>query len=327
MINGFKKYFFLFAAIIILADYSYAQQAQVSVKIDTNRIRIGEQAKIELILNYDRQKSDKQIQWPEINDTIRKEIEVIDKTKPEPFNTKNTGTVRQFRQVITITSFDSGFWVIPPFKFFLKGDTTPIIESSALLLEVQTLQTDTAATSVKDIKPIFEEKWDWKALLPYVYWGTGILAILAAAIYLGYYMSKKNKKTQSAKPILTEPPHITALRELELIRQKKIWTDGKYKEYYTSITDVLRSYIEGRFEVNAMELTTEEILQIFRTQVVDTESKRKLQQILEISDFVKFAKATPIESENEMTLNYAFDFVNGTSRIFETVNNQENQTH
>lgn len=322
-----KKYFCVLAFLIFALNILIAQQAQVTVKLDTNRIRIGEQAKIELIFSYDPQKTNKQIDWPSIGDTIRKEIEVIDKTKPELYNLKKSGNSKQYRQVITITSFDSGFWVIPPFKFYLKDDSNAIAESEALVLEVQTIQTDTAESSVKDIKPIFEEKWDWKALLPYIYWGAGILAVLAATFYFGYYLSRKRKKPVAEKKTPTEPPHISALRELELIRNQKIWTDGKYKEYYTSITDVLRVYIEGRFEVNAMELTTEEILQIFRTRVVDSESKRKLQQILELADYVKFAKATPIEHENEMTLNYAFDFVNGTSRTFETQPNNSGNTN
>jgi hypothetical protein len=321
-----KNILFTGSLILFLVNGIIAQQAQVTVKIDTNRIRIGERAKIELILTYNREQSSKQIEWPDIGDTLRKEIEVIEKTKPEPFNTKNVGNTVQFRQVLTVTSFDSGIWVIPPFKFNLKGDSNSLTESNALLLEVQTVQTDTAEASVKDIKPIFEEQWDWKALLPYFYWGAAIVAILAAAIYLGYYISKNKKKVPAVNIKPSEPAHITALRSLELIRQQKIWTEGKYKEYYTSITDVLRIYIEGRFGVNAMELTTEEILQIFRTQVVDSESKRKLQHILELADFVKFAKATPIDMENEMTINYAFDFVNGTSRTFETETLKMNQS-
>ena len=91
------------------------------------------------------------------------------------------------------------------------------------------------------------------------------------------------------------------------------------KEYYSSISDALRLYIEERFNVNALESTTDEIMKAFRTQVVDKQSKEKLEQALTLSDLVKFAKLTPIEDEHKFTLQNAFDFVNGTKREEEEV--------
>jgi hypothetical protein len=76
----------------------------------------------------------------------------------------------------------------------------------------------------------------------------------------------------------------------------------------------VRLYIEERFGINALELTSDEIIKIFKSQVVDSESKSKLTQILTLSDFVKFAKQIPIEAEHTLTLNNAFDFVKGTMR-------------
>ena len=95
--------------------------------------------------------------------------------------------------------------------------------------------------------------------------------------------------------------------------------EGQIKEYYSSISDAVRLYIEGRFGVNALELTTDEIVKAFRSQVVDPMSKEKLQQLLVLSDFVKFAKQIPIEQEHALALQNAFDFVNGTKREEEMV--------
>ncbi|MBC7861866.1 MAG: hypothetical protein IAF38_02760 [Bacteroidia bacterium] len=298
---------------------SFAQNntvnAQAFIKIDTNAIRIGEQAKLEIIFGYDKSKTDKKIMWPEIADTLTGKIDVIGKSRIETFDLKKGSNTLQFRQTITITSFDSGFWVVPPFKFILEGDTVAVAETNPLVLEVRTVPTDTAEASVKDIKPVFDEKWDWKVMLPAIYWTLGGIAILTAAYYINRYLkNRKNKKAIVIDEGPKIPPHITALRELELIKQQKLWTEAKYKEYFTSITDVLRVYIEGRFKIHAMELTTDEILQIFRSQVIDNESKSKLKQILELSDFVKFAKALPLEEECVICLDNAYDFVNGTKR-------------
>jgi hypothetical protein len=312
---------FKYLLIIYFVNSANNSIAQVfvtaSATLDTNRIRIGEQIKLELKINYDKNRINKKIVWPSVNDTIRKEIDVISKTNPKEIPSKEKSSAT-FVQTLQLTSFDSGFWVIPPFKFKVEGDSNAIAETEALLIEVQTVPTDTAEASIKDIKPIMEEKWDWRAYLPLLYWGIGILAILTLAVYIGYRYAKSRKKKPEIKVIPGEPPHVTALRELNAVKETKIWKEGKFKEYYTSITEILRRYLEGRFGVAAMELTTEEIIQVMRSLVIDEESKRKMKQLLELSDYVKFAKATPIEIENDLTLQNAYDFVNGTCRNEET---------
>jgi hypothetical protein len=142
------------------------------------------------------------------------------------------------------------------------------------------------------------------------------LAILAIAIIITIIVIKLNKKkpqeTIIEKPKI--PAHISALETLEKIKQEAIWKENKTKEYYSSIADTVRLYIEERFNINALELTSDEIIKIFKSQVIDSESKSKLTQILTLSDFVKFAKQIPIETEHTLTLNNAFDFVKGTMR-------------
>ena len=133
------------------------------------------------------------------------------------------------------------------------------------------------------------------------------------------YFKKKPEIIVPPKP--SEPPHVTALQNLENIRNQKLWQEGKYKEYHTLISDTLRMYLEGRYGITAMELTSDEILKVMKSQVIDPVSKEKLKQILVLADYVKFAKVVPIDVENELSMNSAFDFINGTKRE-ETVNNE-----
>jgi hypothetical protein len=178
---------------------------------------------------------------------------------------------------------------------------------------VNTVATDTSLTKVKDIKPPYDEPFDWRWYLPYVYIGLAILA----AIILIIVLIKKLRKKKPVEVIIEKPKtpaHITALETLERIKTEAVWKENKIKEYYSAIADTVRLYIEERFDISALELTSDEIIRIFKTQVVDPESKSKLSQILTLSDFVKFAKQIPIEAEHTLTLNNAFDFVKGTMR-------------
>lgn len=309
-----KKYILvLFAVLASLALQS--QVAEVHAVLDSSKIRIGEQTKLDIYLSYDAAaQKNIEIVWPVIEDTLKKGIEVLNATKIDttiPDKTK-PNIIQQHIQ-LTVTSFDSGAYYIAPFKFVLNKDTANPLLTEPLLLEVNTVPTDTSITKTKDIKPPYDEPFDWKWYINYLYIG---LAILAFVIILIIVIRKLNRK--KPQEIIIEKPripaHVTALAALEKIKEDAVWKENKVKEYYSSITDTVRLYIEERFNINALELTSEEIIKIFKTQVVDTESKLKLSQILTLSDFVKFAKQIPIEAEHTLTLNNAFDFVNGTLR-------------
>ena len=303
--------FFVLACIVAKAQ----NQVETHAIIDSSSIRIGAQTKLNIYLNYDVSVHKKlDITWPIIEDTLKKGVEVVSISKIDTIipDKNQPNSIRQHLQ-LTITSFDSGSYLIPPFKFVLNHDTANPLYTEPLQLLVNTIATDTALVKIKEIKPIYDEPFDWRWYLPYVYIGLAILAILFVCIVLfKKFYKKKTQEVIIEKPRI--PAHLLALETLEKIKQEAIWKDNKIKEYYSSIADTVRLYIEERFGINALELTSDEIIRIFKSQVVDAESKSKLTQILTLADFVKFAKQIPIEAEHTLTLNNAFDFVKGTLR-------------
>ena len=308
-----RKYIlFVFAILTSLIGIS---QIEVRAVMDSSVLRIGAQTKLDIYLNYDASTHKKiDITWPIIEDTLKKGVEVVSIGKIDTIvPDKNKPNLICHHLKLMITSFDSGSYMIPPFKFLLNHDTVNPFFTEPLYLLVNTIATDTALVKIKDIKPIYDEPFDWKWYLPYFY----ILLAILLAIITGIILFKKLRKKKEQEVVVElpkVPSHILALESLEKIKNEAIWKDNKIKEYYTSITDTIRLYIEGRFNINALELTSDEIMTIFKSQVVDAESKSKLNQILTLSDFVKFAKQIPIEAEHTLTLSNAFDFVKGTMR-------------
>jgi hypothetical protein len=292
----------------------FAQLVSVDAVLDTAKLRIGEQAKVDIYLSYTANK-DLKIQWPSIGDTLTEKIEVvsvtpIDTTFPDK---SNSSKILQHQQ-ITISVYDSGYYAIPGFKFYVNDDTAHPLYTKPLFLEVHTVPTDTSATKTKDIKPPFEEPFNWEWYIEYAYWGIGLLVVILITILLTIYYAKRQNTIQLEPEKPKVPAHITALAALERIREESVWKEGSIKEYYSQISDAVRLYIEERYNVNALESTTDEIMLAFRTQVVDKDSKDKLQQLLMLSDLVKFAKLFPVETEHAFTIQNAFDFVNGTKR-------------
>lgn len=307
--------FILIVCFGISVFFATAQNLKVNAVLDSSKIRIGEQVKLDLYITYNPNEKPLEIKWPGIGDTITGKIEVIsvteiDTTMPD----KSNPNVIQQHQQLLISAYDSGYFAIPPFKFLLNNDTANPYYTEALLLEVHTVPTDSSLVKTKDIKEPFGEPFNWMWYKNYFYWGLAALVFVVGLFLIIRYYNRKRRNILQEPEKPKVPAHITALASLEKIREEKIWQQQKVKEYYSSITDTVRLYIEERFQIPALESTSDELLTIMRSQVIDSLSKEKLKQILVLSDFVKFAKMIPVEHEHEITLQHAFDFVNGTKR-------------
>jgi hypothetical protein len=314
-----KHVLFLLVALIFSGATSeaFAQQIKATAKLDTNSIRIGQQIKLQLSIQY-RVDNGQQVKiyWPGITDTLRKEVEVVSQSKIDTIiPDKNNPFEFVQTKTLYITSFDSGYWAITPFKFIVNSDTNGVT-TEPLLLQVGTVAVDTTL-AIKDIKQPFDENYTWidwiKDNMYVVY---GALALVALIIILIYVIKYLNKVPPPA-PVVEKPKvpaHIIALEKLDKLKNEKLWQEGKLKLYHSALTDIIREYIENRFKIPAMEQTTDEIVHGFRNIAIDDDSKMKLKQILFLSDMVKFAKEQPLPNENEMSMSNAYEFVNGTKR-------------
>jgi hypothetical protein len=306
----------MFCALMFCTFLSVAQDIKVSASLDSNSIKIGQQVKLHLNIHY-RVDKGKQInvKFPVVADTIRKEIEVVSQSKTDTVINKNEPFIFNQSKTLILTSFDSGYWAIPPFKFMVNGDTAGFM-TEPLLLAVSTVSVDTTQ-AIKDIKGPYEEIYTWMDWLKdnmYVVYG-GLAAILAIIVII-YLIRKYRKRPLPEVPvnIPVVPAHVIAFDKLEKLKNEKLWQEGKLKLYHSSLTDILREYIENRFKIQALEQTTDEILFGFRNVAVDDESKSKLKQVLVLADLVKFAKEQPLPNENELSMNNVYDFINGTKR-------------
>lgn len=288
---------------------SIAQTADVKATLDTNTILIGGQFTLNLEVN---QPAGLQGVFPVLADTFSL-LEVI---KRSPIDTvpDNKGGLT-LKQNIVLTSFDSGFHVIPPvvFNFKNKGDTTTqFAESKPLLITVQSIPIDTTGT-IKDIKGQMIVPYTWQDALPY------ILAIVVLGLlfyFIRKYLKNRKPKTGPVAPVVpARPAHEIALEQLAKLDEAKLWQQGNFKGYYTSLSDIIRTFIEHRWMVNAMEMTTDEILHLsFITELPKTEFE-ELKYLLVISDLAKFAKMTPVVYENEQCMKNAVSFVKNNKLV------------
>ena len=299
-----------------------AQRVSVNATVQPSEILIGEQALINLQVIAPK---DKEILFPVYKDSIVDGLEVLSMGN---LDTVITDNIRTINMKYLVTSFDSTLYYIPSMpvsdgidtiesnSFGLKV-TAPELKDSTLayLKKINSGQTDSIdfeQLQLNDIKPIQKAPFSWKDLLSLLWIPVIIvllLAILGAIIYL---IIKKNRKGYFFTPPPVLPAHLRAMKSLDEIKAAKIWQQDRYKEFYTQLTDVLRRYINERFGVNSLEMTSGEILDIIRTKAEEDSVYNNLKQILTVADLVKFAKHKPYIDENDLSLMNSYFFINQT---------------
>ena len=160
-----------------------------------------------------------------------------------------------------------------------------------------------------------------------VFLAGGITHASFGGLGLAYWLGRRGKSLGDLfRTPPPPPPHVAAIQALEALHHQKLWQNEKYKQYYSGLTDILRTYIDGRWGVGAMEMTSDEIIMAMRGIELPEKARMDLTTILRDGDLVKFAKATPDAEQNEADYLKAYYFVEETKPATEQAEpNAENE--
>lgn len=310
------KHIILFLVLFILTVSVKGQEVKFTSKADTSSIMLGDQIKLKLELSAPR---DYILNIPQQDDSLLNPFEVI---ANKDTLLKDMNPVKYQREYL-VTAYDSGWHKVGPFsaQFQKPGDSVwTTIFTDSLMIFVNTPAVDTTK-AFKDIKDVLGEPLTLEEILPYT---IGILAVVLIIFLIIYYIKRRQKNKPFIKlpsrPKL--PPYELAIQSLETLRVKRLWQNDQIKEYYTELTDILRNYIEGQFKINAVEMTSDEIMESYQEYRNDTQQLYLLRNVLHIADLVKFAKEKPLPSEHDKALQDTIEFVQTSYKMIMMNNGQ-----
>jgi len=157
---------------------------------------------------------------------------------------------------------------------------------------------------IHDIKPPVDFPFQFN----FIYIMIGILVFLGI-FGLIYFLKKKGRKTTPVADPVKSPREI-ALEQLEALHQETFLARGKFNIFYSKLSDIVRHYFEGQFQIKAPEMTTEEFLSSLRaSRKLLGQQKEVLESFLTSCDMVKFAKYAPLMSEAEESFGLAKNIV------------------
>lgn len=304
----FMKKLILSIYLYISIISAFSQEVNVTSSFDTSKIFIGDQIKFTITVD---QPSDLRLTLPLFKDTLCKNIEIL--SGPVVDTSSQGGRIKIIGKYL-VTSFDSGFYQIPPVFAEMKnqnGMKRFYSDYSQLeVMRVKIAPSDTTAKIYDIIKP-YRAPLTIGEVLPWVL----LVALLGALVWLAIRFIRKLKKSKTGDEAVIDPDpaHIIAFRELEKLREEQLWQKGEIKYYYTKLTEILRQYLENRFRVFSLELTTAETLAaLVKSGFKKDGSYNQLKTVLTGADLVKFAKYNPESPENESHFQNSWDFVLAT---------------
>ncbi|MEX0274617.1 MAG: BatD family protein [Flavobacteriaceae bacterium] len=259
--------------------------SQVSTSVDTTAIKVGEQVKFTVTVEAD---STAAIIFPE-GQTFSP-LETVEAYKIDTVKKRDRVTLQR---TYALTQWDSGVYKLPPQRIEINGQG---YMTDSLQITVANVKVDTLTQKMYDIKELMEVEKShgalWRALM-FVVLG---LASIGGLLY--WFVFRKKPLSETEKEALL-PPYDRALLELKRLENSKYLIQDEYKQYYSELTDIVRSYLEEDVHISALESTTDqlidrlEMLKDAGELPLEDGTLKQFKHILQTADLVKFAKSKP----------------------------------
>ena len=298
----------IISALLLLTALAAHGATTVGVKLDSARVMMGKTTTLHINIEQDKNVNGLLISL--VPDTLNAKVEIADKGKAD---TTELGNNRlQIKRDIALQAFDPGTYQLPPISYVVGKDT---IKSKQLTLTVDSIKVDTEG-KIKDFKPIIEIPFKLLDAVPDFisnYWWAWLLGIVLIAAAIFSYLKWFKKGINPLKPIKKRlPPYEEAMQALAKLKESNLWQNGQEKEYFTQLTDILRVYIDRRFNIKAVELTSSQIMEKIKQNEEAHIANDQLNNVLEVADFVKFANMHTLADDNEIAFQRAVNFVEQT---------------
>lgn len=308
MKKSYSTYRLLFLLLALLPGIDALAQPDIKAQVDARQITVGDQ--IRYFIEAQPEKNERLI-WANIPDTFDN-LEVVEQGK---IDTLNKDGITTYKQRLLITGWDSGMYVIPALQFTSvpKNGEPYQVSTDSFTIIVQTVPVDTTKP-FRPIADIVEVKMTWRDYIWYILGGLLAAGLIGFIIY--YFIKNKGVKAPAPSvPKHVETPNEKAMRMLLELEQKELWQKDQVKQYYTELTDILRDYIEERFNTPAMELTSDELMLVVRRHKDMMRYSDALATVLQTADMAKFARAQPLPQEHTDAFEFTKQFVQGTKPV------------
>ena len=287
--------------ILLFCCSTLSAQTKIEVKADTNYAFIGDIIHVDLYVE-----SNQKLIWPSLKELVEP-LEIQDLGK---IDSSEVGNLFIYQQALALQSFDTGRFSMPSLAFAsLQGDT---FYSDSLALAFLGFDLDTT-NAIFGIKEPLEVPFNFAEAQPYILTALALLLLIVLIVFL---VNKYWKKPTDVEEItILIPCEIEANEALNKLQAKECLSKGLVKTHYIELTEILRRYFDREFELDTLESTTDETLDLLKQAQVSTVMLKQIRELLEEADLVKFAKSTPDNRTSTNFMNLSFTIVSNCHQM------------
>lgn len=209
--------------------------------------------------------------------------------KDPEITTGETKSGTEIKAIYTITSFDSGHWVIPPISI------APL-QSDSIAMDVVFTSPFDSTQAYHDIKDVVDVKVPKKKNDWWYYAAAG--AVLLALVTWQLLRKKQTPPPATPPAVPGINPYDEAMQMLDQLMADK----PAVKQFYSRLTEIFRLYVFRKKGILSLQKTTDDLVLQVKPLVPEKEQFDRLSQTLRLADFVKFARYIPGEEDNHTSL-------------------------
>lgn len=206
------------------------------------------------------------------------------------------GLRKTFR--IHLQCFDVGPATIPAFPLtWVDGEgAVHTVQIPARSFTVESLLANEADPQRRGEDPPISREYP-DTLAETILWSALATLVLALAAWLVLRRYWARGRTIPGPPPI--PPHELAFEALDELERGELLEQGHVQRYYVELTEIAKGYLEGRFGVEALDRTTDEIRRALLTEGhrLAPLAADDVVAFLQNCDLVKFARFTPPTDE------------------------------
>lgn len=308
--------YIVFSVVMLIAGTALAVAAEpvVTARIYPDTVYIGDRFMLEVTVEKDVVQV---VLFPDGGGGMLAEgIEIVSVSEVDTLSIKDRSMV--LRRQYELVTFNAGQYDFGnfPVLYLDKNTNVELNSADSLMLVVQMPEFDETLEDIHDIKSPEETPLLFLEIAGYLFFAIMLAWLLTGLVVLIRHLLTKHKSPKDkemALPVI--PPHIVAIGKLEKLYFRKLWQNGNYKQYYTELTDILREYLDGRYGITAMEMTSDEIITAAVALGLDDKKFTAIESLLKTSDLVKFAKYAPDADDNERYYDKVYYFVEDTKYV------------
>jgi hypothetical protein len=279
----------------------HAQAPRVRTALDTALVSLGDRMAFTLRVEHDPAAV---VVWPDSLDLGSVEVLAAELLPPAPEGGRSITEVR-----FTLAAFELGDLEIPSFDIRVEAPdgSSTTLSTDSYVITVQSVGLDEGG-DIRAIRGPLGIPLSVIYVLPWI-----LLLVLLGG--LGYWLWARRRPVEVSprrSVVIPRFPHEDAYEALDRLEASDLLERGEVKEYHILASEIIRTYVEDRFGVYALEMTTGEVVEGLRGTDLPEDDVEAFGVFASRCDLVKFARLRPTPEACRDILEAARAFVDQT---------------